>query len=82
MKSALLTSALGLTLLAASVSATAAVNTNETSVWRKIKLNPVVDTAKTEKSSVWRKIKLSPVSSHGTSSPEAEKTSVWRKIKL
>ncbi len=81
MKSILITSALGLTLLATSISATAAVNTDETSVWRKVRHNPaaVTETVKDEKSQVWRKVRHNPVAVNSTS--KATKSQVWRKVR-
>ncbi|NRA84346.1 MAG: hypothetical protein HRU22_11440 [Gammaproteobacteria bacterium] len=76
MKAIILSTVLGLTLVA--TSATAAVNTEETSVWRKIKFNKTEVSAKIEtaKNQEWQIIKV------GKDASKNQSTQVWRKIKF
>ena len=76
MKAIILSSVLGLTLVA--VSATAAINSEETSIWRKIKVNKEQVNVKvaTSNNQAWQIIKIAKDDSNN------QATQIWRKIKV
>lgn len=78
MKALLLTSALGLTLLANT--AVAAVSAEDSSVWRRVEANPVEHVEKdTKKPNDWKQTQFSPVDSLNKNT---KKSQIWRTIRF
>jgi len=78
MKALLLTSALGLTLLANT--AVAAVSAEDSSVWRRTEANPVENVEKNvKKTSEWKQTQFSPIDS---ANKDVKKSKIWRKIRF
>jgi len=77
MKTLLLASVIGLTFVASSASA--ALNTEETSVWKRIRYTPIENVEKAAeepKSQVWKRIRYSKVDVTKT-----ETSKVWKRIR-